>query len=316
MDDDRPLPEETAAERKRTIRWLIAALVAAIAAGVLLASSVWDNKWKTDGNVVGNELVQNKTFDPQSWCAAQATYDAIRRELFRRAAQVRGGDDQAYTRLSDFALLRMNGPVVRGTDDQLRSVTCSGTAVLDLPPGVAVAGGRSSLSGDVDYMIQPAADGSGNVVRVGNADSIVIPLATLTRTGAPESAPLVPPDLQNNQAVEQQPEQQQQTGSQQQGNQAQQPVTASPSFDCDNVSSQGEVAVCSDPGLAALDRQMVASFDRAMAEGDAKQQRLLERTRNRFISYRNRCATNQCVEETYRSRIREIGDIMTGSWRG
>jgi uncharacterized protein YecT (DUF1311 family) len=316
MADETPLPEESAEERKRTIRWLIVALVGAVAAGVLLASSVWDNKWKSDGNAVGNELVQNKTFDPQSLCAAQATYDAIRRELFRRAAQVRGSDDQAYTRLSDFALLRMNGPIVRGTDDQLRSVTCSGTAVLDLPPGVSAAGGRGSLSGDLDYMIQPAADGSGNVVRIGNADSIVIPLATLARTGAPQSAPLVPPELQNQTATGQPPEQQQQPAGPQGSDQAQQPATSSPSFDCDNVSSQGEVAVCSDSGLAALDRQMAADFSRAMAQGDAKQQRLLQRTRDRFISYRNRCATNQCVEETYRSRIREIGDIMTGNWRG
>ena len=66
----------------------------------------------------------------------------MRRELFRRAAQVRGSDDQAYARLADFALLRMRAPVVRGIDDQIKSVTCSGTAILELPPGVEVAGGR------------------------------------------------------------------------------------------------------------------------------------------------------------------------------
>jgi uncharacterized protein len=53
-----------------------------------------------------------------------------------------------------------------------------------------------------------------------------------------------------------------------------------------------------------------------MGSADRGQQRLLERTRKRFLTYRNRCATNQCIEETYQSRIREIGDIMTGNWRG
>lgn len=192
MDEPEELPpEETPEEVKRTRTWLITGIVAAVAAGVLLASSVWTGEWKSNGNTIGNELVQNQAgVDPQSWCAAQATYDAIRRELFRRAAQVRGGDEQAFARLSDFAMLRMNGPVLRGVDDQLHAVTCSGSASLDLPPGVSVSDGRSSLSADIDYMVQQAADGSGMVVRVANADPITIPLATVPAgmIGAPALA--------------------------------------------------------------------------------------------------------------------------------
>ena len=47
-----------------------------------------------------------------------------------------------------------------------------------------------------------------------------------------------------------------------------------------------------------------------------EQRRLLERTRSRFLGYRDRCATNQCIAETYRSRMREITDIMDNRWRG
>ncbi|HWI75574.1 MAG TPA: hypothetical protein VNS53_00645 [Sphingomicrobium sp.] len=305
--------EETVVEkgpRKRINPWLIVALVAAIGAGLLLASSVWTNQWSGKNEVPENAVQAKNAQDPQAWCAAQSTYDAMKRELFRRAAQVRGSDDQAYARLADFALLRVNGPIVRGIDDQLESVSCAGTVVLDLPPGVAVAGGRRTLSGDVDYSIQPAADGSGKVVRLGNADAIVVPLATLSRTSTPQTQPAPSPEAVNEVApAEGQP-----------GVQSQQPqpapVQANPSFDCGHAGNDVEVAICSDPGLAALDRQMAADFQRALMNADRGQRRLLERTRNNFLAYRNRCATNQCIAETYQSRIREIGDIMTGRWRG
>jgi uncharacterized protein YecT (DUF1311 family) len=310
MDGEEHPREEGRGERKGISRWLIVALVAAVLAGVLLASTVWDNRWKSDENAVGNSIAGTKPADMEKWCAAQTTYDAMKRELFRRAAQVRGSDDQAYARLSDFALLRVNGPVARGIDDQLQSVTCSGAAVLELPPGVQVAGGRRALSGDVDYIVQPAADGTGNVVRLGNADSIVVPLATLTRIAAPTPAP-AQPQLENETATEP-------AAGNAQAPQPQQPPVqqANPSFNCANARTRGEIAVCNDPGLAALDRQMAGQYNAAVSEADSSQRRLLERTRSRFLSYRDRCSNDECVANTYRSRIREIQDIMADRWRG
>ena len=306
MEEKEPVVSK--APRRRVNPWLIVGLVAAIAAGLLLASSIWTNRWSGTEEVPENAIAAKNDQNPQAWCAAQSTYDAMKRELFRRAAQVRGSDEQAYAKLADFALLRVNGPIARGIDDQLKSVSCSGTVMLDLPPGVAVAGGRRSLSGDVDYMIQPAADGSGKVVRLGNADAIVVPLATLSRTSAPQPQPPVTSQDMNQVAPEEQPQPQQPPQPQ--------PVQASPSFDCDHAGNEAEFAICSDPGLAALDRQMAADYQRALMSADRRQRRTLERSRDRFLSFRNRCATNQCIAETYQSRIREIGDIMTGNWRG
>ena len=60
---------------------------------------------------------------------------------------------------------------------------------LDLPPGVAVAGGRRTLTADIDYTLQPAADGSGDGLLLRNADAIVTPLATLARVAQPPQAP-------------------------------------------------------------------------------------------------------------------------------
>lgn len=305
--------EEPPQTRKRVNPWLIVALVGAVLAGVLLASSVWNTGPKDEDKLSTNQMAAKKSADPQAWCAAQATYDAMKRELFRRAAQVRGSDEDAYARLSDFALLRVNGPIVRGVDDRLNSVSCSGTAVLGLPPGVAVAGGRRTLSGDIDYAIEPAADGTGNVVRLSAADAIVVPLATLTRTAsaAPAPAPLpVENTVSGDQPTAPQPQQAPPP------QQAPAPAAANPSFDCANAHTRSETAICNDPGLASLDRQMAAQFNRGMSEADGGQRRLLERTRSRFLSYRNRCATNACIAQTYQSRMREISDIMAGNWRG
>ena len=311
--------DETQDERQESRiginRWLIFALVAAVLAGVLLASSVWNTGPKSEDEVPANAAAAKKSSDPQSWCAAQATYDAMKRELFRRASQVRGSDDDAYARLSDFALLRVNGPIVRGVDDRLNSVSCSGTAVLSLPPGVSVAGGRRALSGDVDYAIEPAADGTGNVVRLSAADSIVVPLATLTRIASPPTPRPQLPTEGHDQATQQQQVQPGQL-SQQPQQQPAQPQAANPSFDCGNARSRSEVAICNDSGLAALDRQMAAQFNSGMSQADDEQRRLLKRTRDRFLSYRNRCADNACIAQTYRSRMNEITDIMAGRWRG
>jgi hypothetical protein len=307
MQDETGQVEQQRPKRGRVNPWMIVALVAAIAAGVLLASSVWDERWNSRDNASANEVAEEaKRPDPQSWCASQATYDSIKRELFRRAAQARGSDEQAFARLADFALLRVNGPIVRGIDDRVNSVSCSGTAVLSLPPGVSVGGSRS-LSGDLDYMIQPAADGTGNVIRLGNVDSIVVPLATISRT-APAAAPAVPQDLTNTVGEEEPANEGDQTSQEQ--------SRVTPSFDCGKARSRSEIAICNDPGLAALDRQMAAQFNSALIEADRAQRGLLERTRSRFLSFRDRCATNQCIADTYRSRMREIGDILNDRWRG
>lgn len=311
---ENPPTAEAPQETKRRNWWLIAALLGAVAAGILLASTVWQGGWKDVENAAGNETEEVEAADLQSWCAAQATYDSIRRELFRRAAQVRGSDQQAYARLADFALLRVSNPVARGVDEQLQSVTCSGSAALDLPPGVSAAGGRRSLSGDIEYSIQPAADGTGNVIRLGNADAIVVPLATLSRGGAPVSAPLELPQQLDNAVGPQGPIVDERPPPAEEP--APPPATASPSFNCSAARTRGEVAVCNDPGLAALDRQMAGQFNAALSGANARERALLQRTRGRFLSFRDRCRDNECIADAYRGRMREISDIMAGRWRG
>jgi hypothetical protein len=270
--------------------------------------------------LTGAESNSAASADPEKACASKQTYDLIKRELFRQAAQVRGSDQAAFDRLSAYAALRMQNPVMETEDSDSGRVTCSGSLALDLPPGVAVAGGRRTLTSDIDYTVQRAADGSGNVVVLRNADAIITPLATLSRVNAAPASPAVnpqqpdatiPPDRPvAPPAIEPPPPPQPRPPAE-----PRETSSARPSFNCANARTGGERAVCSDAGLASLDRQMAAQFNAARADADPGQRALLERTRGRFLAFRDRCGSDACIADAYRGRMREIRDIMAGRWQ-
>lgn len=242
-------------------------------------------------------------------CSSKATYDLIKRDLFRRAAQLRGSDQAAYDRLTAYAVVRMENPVMESENKDSGAINCSGTLSLDLPPGVMVAGGRRTLMANIEYTLQPAADGSGEVILLRNIDAIVAPLATLARIAPPPEqvpeanevspmdplAPLPPAE----------PSEPQQT----------RPVGARPSFDCANARTRGEIEVCSEAGLAALDRTMAAQYARALERASLQQRQALVQSRDRFLAYRDRCPTRACIGDAYTGRMREIRDIMEGRWQ-
>ena len=289
--------------------------VLALGGIVLLLLIVWYfSTWGSadQDKLTGNELASAPEVDPEKRCASKATYDLIKRELFRRAAQVRGSDQSAFDQLSAHAVVRMENPVMESEDESTGAVNCSGSLSIDLPPGVAVVGGRRSLTADVDYSVQPAADGSGAVILLRNADAIVTPLATLARIAqqpapvpAPADGTMVEPvdPLAPVPAPQPAPEPSAPPAS-----------AARPSFNCGAARTRGEVAVCRDSGLAALDRQMASQFNGAMAQAGPEERALLQRTRSRFLSYRDSCRSDACIADAYRGRMREIGDIMAGRW--
>jgi hypothetical protein len=92
-------------------------------------------------------------------------------------------------------------------------------------------------------------------------------------------------------------------------------ATASPSFNCRYARTASEIAVCRNADLAGLDRQMAAQFNSGVSRGTAEQRALLQRTRSRFLSYRNKCRTNECITNAYSGRMREISDIMNNRWK-
>ena len=294
--------------------------------GGLILALLFIAYFATSRNPDQDKLIENEVTEteaqpppPEKRCASKATYDLIKRELFRRAAQLRGSDQAAYDQLAAYAVVRMENPVMEGEDSSTDGVKCSGSLSLDLPPGVAVVGGRRTLMSDVDYTVQPAADGTGQVVLLRNADAIITPLATLSRVqqqpgeGAVEGNE-VTPELEEvnvaaseSAAVEPAPP----PAPAPRPN----PYPGRPSFDCSQARSRGEVAVCSDTGLSALDLNMAKQYRRALASASPQERQLLDQTRNRFLGYRDRCRERQCIADAYLGRMREIRDIMEGRWQ-
>jgi uncharacterized protein YecT (DUF1311 family) len=307
----------------RRLNWTTIALIAGLVLLVLLVAYFATSRNPDQDKLTNAAVTSTNVPTDEKACASKATYDLIKRELFRRAAQLRGSDQAAYDRLSAYAVVRMENPVMESEDSSTHAVSCSGSLSLDLPPGVAVVGGRRTLMSDVDYTVQPAADESGTVVLLRNADSIIAPLATLARTAqpaptaeavtsegasAPEqpispTAPAAPPPAAAPAPAPSEPAA------------PPRPAGARPSFDCAKARTRGEIAVCSNAGLAALDRNMAAQYSRSMAGASPEQQMLLRRTRDRFLAFRDRCPNTACIGDAYVGRIREIRDIMEGRWQ-
>jgi hypothetical protein len=247
------------------------------------------------------QLTQAEQAENGKGCSRQATFDLIKRELFRRAAQAGGGDTSDLGQIADAAAVRMDNPVMEGEDSSSEAFNCSGTLSIDLPPGVVAAGGRRTLTADVDYSL----DGTGALVQLRNTDALVSGLATLQKVAEP------PEGVDDNAAA---PVEENVAAS----------VSANvepgpssnypgrPSFDCSKARTRGEIAVCSDSGLSALDVNMATQYRRSMASASQGQVRQLESTRDRFLAYRDRCPNRQCIADAYLGRMREIRDIMEG----
>ena len=284
---------------KRGLNPVIIALLGGVA--VLLAL-LWyfSGDRNPDQDKLSNpQIEQTAQSEASKACSEKSTYDLVRRELFRRAAEVRGKDGPEFDKVSGAAVLRVEDPVLEGEENG--ALNCSGTFYLELPPGLAVTGGRHSLMTNIDYVLR--SDGS---IVLRNAEPIIVPLATLERVAEPAAQasegtdPLAP--LDTNAVV---PDAS--TG---------QPRTPErPSFDCANARSSGEAAVCADSGLAALDVNMAAQYRRALASASPAQKAILQSTRDRFLAYRDRCPSRQCMADGYVGRMREIRDIMEGRFQ-
>ena len=298
------------------IALIVAGLIIAVLLFLLLGRGSGDQDRLSDEQVAGNVA----SGDPEAECGRQDVYDRIKGELFRRAAATRGSDQAAYNNLAGYAVLRGETPILREHNEELNRVVCSAYFTLDLPPGVAVAGGRRSLNAEVGYAIQPAADGSGKTVTLTSADSIVTPLATLMRVGAQPDTPLgndgtvadepIAPEAPSDPSAPVAP------STPQQPTQPDEPTaSANPSFNCRLARTRSEIAVCNSSGLATLDRQMAAQFTSALSGASAGERALLIRTRDRFLRYRDGCRSDACIADAYRGRMTEIRDIMAGRWQ-
>ena len=175
-------------EPMQRLNWTTIGLIAGLLF-LILVIAYFATRGNADQDKLTNLSVsENSPASDEKLCASKATYDLIKRELFRRAAQLRGSDQAAYDQVASSAAVRMENPVMESKDSSTGAIHCSASLSLDLPPGIAVVGGRRTLTSDVDYTVQQAADGGGPVVLLQNADPIISPLATLARVAEPSPA--------------------------------------------------------------------------------------------------------------------------------
>lgn len=90
-------------------------------------------------------------------------------------------------------------------------------------------------------------------------------------------------------------------------------TSSNPSFSCRSARTRGEIIVCRSRALAAQDRAMSSLFYSVMSGASPRTRAELRRTRDRFLGYRDRCATEACIADAYEGRIREIRDIAAAN---
>jgi tetratricopeptide (TPR) repeat protein len=89
-------------------------------------------------------------------------------------------------------------------------------------------------------------------------------------------------------------------------------VAGKPSFDCATGRSRVQKAICADPELANLDREVQGSYVRAAAEKmPAQQARKLRREHDEYISRRNRefGRPSYDLKQAMRNRLQQINGI-------
>lgn len=302
MEPDRQRGVQKPVQR---LNWTTIALIAGLLLLVLLVAYFATSRNPDQDKLTNAQVATAAPSTREKLCSSNSTYAAIKRELFRNATQLQGNNQAAYDQLAGVAVVRMENPVMESEESSSGAVNCSGSLSLDLPPGVAAAGGRRTLVSDIDYTVDP----SGGVA-LHNADAIIAPLATLTRVAEPDA----PVDA--NEVAPEGPEAN--VAASQSANVQPGPQTSfpgRPSFDCSKARNRGELAVCADSGLSALDLNMATQYGRALASASPDQRDLLRDTARRFYAFRDRCSDRQCIANAYVGRMREIRDIIEGRWQ-
>ena len=113
---------------------VIALLAGALMLLLIIYVFTGATRTNTDKLTDAQVAAQAEATDPEKQCGSQKTYDLIKRELFRRAAELRGSDQAAFDRLAAYSVVRMDAPMLRSHDEDVGTITCAGSLALDLPP--------------------------------------------------------------------------------------------------------------------------------------------------------------------------------------
>lgn len=312
-----------------------------LAAGgaAFLGGCDWMKKKDAPAQKSKTELASEQRERIRKACASDATYARLKELVFDEAARIRNSDPRNLDPLAASAVVRMENPVVKSRDDELNVTVCSGRFILELPPGAENAfDGKRRLDAEVEYAAQAAVDGSGLVYQMDGAEPIIYRLATFGLAGqptrleaggpgrlpppppaaAPVEPALMPPVAEAEprsappvRTAERRPE----TAPAPAPAPASPPatrVTVRPSFNCRYGKTRTEKMICSSPRLAAQDRAMASLYYDLMAGADPATRGHLRRSRDSFLSRRERCSSESCVNSTYASRMAELRNIGRG----
>ena len=87
---------------------------------------------------------------------------------------------------------------------------------------------------------------------------------------------------------------------------------AGSSFSCSANLLPSEAVICSDDGLASLDRQLAALYGSTLRKLPPDQQAALEAAERIWVAERNQCRTNKsCMGNAYQARISSLGGLAS-----
>src|SRR5438067_1495372 len=107
--------------------WTTLALIGGLVLLILLLAYFASTRNPDQDKLTTSEVARTSPSRSEKSCSSSTTYDLIKRDLFRRAAQLRGSDQAAYDRLAGYAVIRMDNPVMENADASTGAVNCSGS---------------------------------------------------------------------------------------------------------------------------------------------------------------------------------------------
>ena len=250
-------------------------------------------------------------------CTDSSVGRLIQDELFRRAGELRGADQAQLNQVAGHASVRIDS--ARPKAGQHGLVDCSGWIALDLPPGLAVDGGRTNLNAELSYAL--AHDrGRMKIASLSGEGRLVRTLATLgpAPREPDQDKPVEPEEVASTAPARKTPvlvgeTKRETTAVSTVG--APRPATKSPPVPAVASACSGSRAdqlVCSSTNLSSLDRQLSLLYRQSWNQADDKRRAALLGTRQRFNDRREACGSSNCMTTAYLSRLKEISDIMAG----
>lgn len=275
-----------------------------------LALSACGRGEPTAGGAASNAIASSAPSGPQAQCADAGTYATIKKIVFENAEKAASDENKLILlQVQPQSTVKVDLPVFDGMDAETKKVSCEGRLHIMLPPRNGAPNG--DLSESFSYTIQPAADGSGDVVGVtglviitaslagGDLSpwavhtdaavsptqlapqaNVVAPLPPAGSHGAPSPQPAPPMIAQDNTSA---------------------PTIIYPtSFNCALAKGYATTTICRDPELASDDVKLAPLYQAAVANDPTGQIRQAARA---AWNARQACRDRDCLVRWYADRI-------------